>query len=44
MDICGAISKYGIENFTLYILDIIEISNLDDKLKLFEDLMNKEDY
>jgi hypothetical protein len=28
----------------LYILDIIEISNLDDKLKLFEDLMNKEDY
>ena len=27
MAICGAISKYGINNFTLYILEIVNLSS-----------------
>jgi hypothetical protein len=32
MAICGAISKYGIENFTLYILETLDSKTLKENL------------
>jgi hypothetical protein len=44
MAICGAISKYGINNFTLYILEIVDLSINTDILSKNQLLSNRENY
>lgn len=44
MAICSAIDKYGIDNFTLYILETITVLSTDKPSQLFIKLRDKENY
>jgi hypothetical protein len=41
MAICSAINKYGINKFSLYILESIEVSSIESPVKY---LSSREDY
>jgi len=44
MAICSAIDKYGIDNFTLYILETITVLSTDKPSEVFIKLRDKENY